>query len=337
MSPLLEGTRLKSGRESKPPSRLGSAPPEIPVPIPEKVPGESQIKRGPGRPSKKKARKQDTHGEHVAIAGPDEPVPQNLQLFPSIQPSLHVQPPNDNFTTQCLLTSLEPPARLSTIAEDEDMSLSCTLEPALTPPLTQSTCSQPDPVLEASQMVVPKTSTFLVAQLPAVKGVSTQRFLDSLDSHLRASPPAISTESEVFRSRDQVSEVSALEWIGDMGMQITIQIMGLLTPSTKKIKISGLLVTDWDSVRNQILREKLGIPKDRLKKANLSCRFATFKSTPQQDIEGEEDWHDILTEMAKVEKERYDQKEMGRKRLTESKLPLCIEVTNPVSEFFVSC
>jgi hypothetical protein len=138
-----------------------------------------------------------------------------------------------------------------------------------------------------------------------------------------------------FERSEVTNQSSALDWLIEKKFPVNILVMGIINTSTKKIKTDASLCLNWELIRCQILKDKLGIPRDRHKKANLSCRYASFKEKHQQDIGNEEEWRDILLEVAESEKERYEQKEAGKKRLTDSKLPICIEVMNPVSDVFI--
>ena len=92
-----------------------------------------------------------------------------------------------------------------------------------------------------------------------------------------------------------------LDWIGTTGVVVVLLVMVLMTTLTKKVRVMGYMMADWGHMRSQIL-DKLDMPRGCQKKANLSCCFAAFKSTPQQDIEDQKAWEEILMEMAVTEK-----------------------------------
>jgi hypothetical protein len=125
-----------------------------------------------------------------------------------------------------------------------------------------------------------------------------------------------------------------LEWLVSHDILVKIMIMHPVTESTKTIKLHGWDLLDWDRKARFSILDKIEIPRKHQNKAQLTCKYINFKASKDnswQDVEEQAEWDDILTEMGVREKERLAAQQAGKKKIPDSKLPLCFKLTNPVS------
>ena len=319
----------RSGRKSKPPSRLGSEIPNEPrVTTAQTVPPVAK-KRGPGRPPKTKPDQRDA----VAGALPSqENVADQIQLLqppqgtpnPTPPPVAAIQPEPVQTGTTTTTTTQAP--GLSTVEEEEEE------------PHPSQSGSMDAPLHLVSEQHQPRCPPATHNTLPRARQLSIQPPVDPAQDDQqdpRSWPSPINFEPVIT----ELKYLEPADWFSVNNIEVGIQIKSLTADTAKNMDLEGRKCRDWNALQSMVL-DRLSIPHDQHHKAKLSVLLGSFKTSKDifpQEIDSQRDWDKVFKSAAKREEEILALKDAGKVRLPESKLPLCFQVTNPVLSHLSLC